>query len=61
MEKQKKFITIREAIRDIIDAILRPECVEEIAVILSFLEGREWGDNDMSWRWYQPKMQMVEI
>jgi hypothetical protein len=39
MEKQKKFITLREAIRDIIDAILRPECVEEIAVILSFLEG----------------------
>ena len=39
MEKQKKFVTIRESIRDIIDAILRPECVEEIAVILSFLEG----------------------
>jgi hypothetical protein len=39
MEKHKKFMTIREAIRDIIDALVRPDCVEEIAEIFSFLEG----------------------
>ena len=39
MGKQKKFLTIREAIRDIIDSFLRPDCVEEIAEIYSFLEG----------------------
>ena len=39
MEKQIKFITVREAIRDIIDSLLRPDCVEEIAQIYSFLEG----------------------
>ena len=39
MEKHKKFLTIREAIRDIIDNLLRPDCVEEIAEIYSFLEG----------------------
>jgi len=38
MEKQIKFLTIREAIRDIIDSLLRPDCVEEIAQIYSFLE-----------------------
>ena len=39
MGKQKKFLAIREAIRDIIDSLLRPDCVEEIAEIYSFLEG----------------------
>jgi hypothetical protein len=39
MGKQKKFLTIREAMRDIIDSLLRPDCVEEIAEIYSFLEG----------------------
>lgn len=39
MEKHIKFLTIREAIRDIIDSLLRPDCVEEIAEIFSFLEG----------------------
>ncbi len=43
MEKHKKFLTIREAIRDIIDAIVRPDCVEEIAEIFSFLEGGSAG------------------
>jgi len=38
MEKHIKFITVREAIRDIIDSLLRPDCVEEIAQIYSFLE-----------------------
>jgi len=41
MEKHIKFITVREAIRDIIDSLLRPDCVEEIAKIYSFLEGGE--------------------
>lgn len=39
MEKHIKFLTIREAIRDIIHSLLRPDCVEEIAEIFSFLEG----------------------
>lgn len=39
MEKNIKFLTIREAIRGIIDSLLRPDCVEEIAEIFSFLEG----------------------
>ena len=39
MEKHKKFLTVREAIRDIIDALVRPDCVEEIAEIFAFLEG----------------------
>ena len=41
MEKDIKFITVREAIREIIDSLLRPDCVEEIAQIFSFLEGGE--------------------
>jgi len=41
MEKQIKFITVREAIREIIDSLLRPDCIEEIAQIFSFLEGGE--------------------
>ena len=41
MEKHKKFISIREAIREIIDSLLRPDYVEEIAQIFSFLEGGE--------------------
>ncbi|MGA7144202.1 MAG: YkgJ family cysteine cluster protein [Desulfobacterales bacterium] len=43
MEKHKKFLTIREAIRDIIDSLVRPDCVEEIAEIFSFLEGGSAG------------------
>jgi Fe-S-cluster containining protein len=43
MEKQKKILTIREAIRDIIDALVRPDCVDEIAEIFSFLEGGSAG------------------
>jgi len=39
MEKHIKFLTLREAIRDIIESLLRPDCVEEIAEIFSFLEG----------------------
>jgi len=39
MRKHKKFLTIREVIRDIIDSIVRPDGVKEIAEILSFLEG----------------------
>lgn len=39
MEKDVKFITVREAIRDIIASLLRPDCVEEIVEIYSFLEG----------------------
>ncbi len=39
MEKHIKFLTTREAIRDIIDSLLRPDCVEEIAEIFSYLEG----------------------
>lgn len=39
MEKHIKFLTIREAIREIIDSLLRPDCVEETANIYSFLEG----------------------
>jgi len=38
MEKHIKFLTVREAIREIIDSLLRPDCVEEIAQIFSFLE-----------------------
>ena len=41
MEKHIKFITVREAIRDIIDSLLRPDCVEEIAEIFSFLDSGE--------------------
>ena len=41
MEKHIKFLTIREAIRDIVDSLLRPDCIEEIAEIFSFLEGGE--------------------
>ena len=37
MEKHIKFITVREAIRDIVDSLLRPDCIEEIAEIYSFL------------------------
>ena len=33
MEKHIKFLTIREAIREIIDSLLRTDCVEEIAEI----------------------------
>jgi Fe-S-cluster containining protein len=39
MGTHKKFLTIRKAIRDIIDSIARPDCVEEIAEIFSLLEG----------------------
>jgi len=39
MGKHIKFLTIREAIREIIDCLLRPDCEEEIAEIFSFLEG----------------------
>ena len=39
MEKHIKFLTTREAIREIIDSLLRPDCVEEIAEIVSLLEG----------------------
>ena len=41
MEKHIKFLTIREAIREIIESLLRPDCVEEAAEIFSFLEGGE--------------------
>lgn len=41
MEKHIKFLTIREAIREIIASLLRPDCVEEIAKIFSFLESGE--------------------
>ena len=41
MEKLIKFITVREAIREIIDSLLRPDYVEEIAQIFSFLESGE--------------------
>jgi hypothetical protein len=37
MEKHIRFITVREAIREIIDSLLRPDCIEEIAEIYSFL------------------------
>jgi Fe-S-cluster containining protein len=43
MEKQKIFLTIREAIRDIIDALVRPDCVDEIAEIFALLEGGSAG------------------
>lgn len=39
MEKHKIFLTIREAIRDIIDALVRPDYVAEAAEIFAFLEG----------------------
>ena len=41
MEKHIKFITVREAIREIIDSLLRPDYVEEVAQIFSFLDGGE--------------------
>ena len=41
MEKHIRFITVREAIREIIDSLLRPDCIEEIAEIYSFLEEGE--------------------
>jgi hypothetical protein len=30
MEKHIKFLTIREVIREIIDSLLRPDCVEQL-------------------------------
>ena len=39
MEKQINFLTIREAIREIIYSLLRSDCIEEVAKINSFLEG----------------------
>jgi hypothetical protein len=33
MEKHIKFITVREAIRGMVDSLLRPDRVEEIAQI----------------------------
>jgi len=35
MEKHIIFLTIRKAIRDVIDSLLRPDCVEKIAEIFS--------------------------
>ena len=39
MEKHIEFLTLRVAIRDIINSLVRPDCIKEIAEIFSFLEG----------------------
>ena len=43
MEKHIKFLTPKEAIRGIIDSLLRPDCLEEVAETFSFLEGGQAG------------------
>jgi len=64
MEKHIKFLTLREAIRDINDCLLRPDYFEEVAEIFSFLEGGKariskginlLTDNKDLGIWYKPE------
>ena len=64
VEKDKKYLTIREAIRDIVDGLLSVDCVEEIADLYSFLEGGDAGickvphpltDKKAPVIWYKPE------